>query len=138
MMADSHRRRLLKSFAFTVAALCLGATAGTPAAGDGGVVIEMKLGDYRYTPDRIEVTAGVPVTLRLVNTDRITPHNFTLEAPAAGLDLDVDVGAGKTEEVGFTPAAAGTYRFYCDKKLPFFKSHRQRGMEGTLRVRPAP
>ena len=31
---------------------------------------------------------------------------------------------------------AGTYTFYCNKKLPLMKSHRDRGMEGALVVVP--
>jgi hypothetical protein len=38
--------------------------------------------------------------------------------------------------VKFTPAVAGTFAIYCDKKLLFFKSHREKGQEGTLEVRP--
>jgi hypothetical protein len=29
----------------------------------------------------------------------------------------------------------GTFPFYCDKKLLFFKSHHERGQEGHLEVR---
>ena len=136
-MADCHHSTSMKPFLFALAALLSGAAGWVQAAPDEGAVIEMKLGDYRFMPDRIEVAAGSPVTLRLVNTDRITPHNFTLKAPAAGLDLHVAVGGGKTQDITFTPTAAGSYTFYCTKKLPFMKSHRERGMEGTLVVTPA-
>ena len=34
-------------------------------------------------------------------------------------------------------AAAGSYSFYCNKKLPFMKSHRDRGMWGRLVVNEA-
>lgn len=95
----------------------------------------MTLADHRFTPDRLEVRVGQPVALTLVNRDRITPHNITLLNKAAGLDIDTDVPAGTSVTVEFTPSAAGTYTFYCDKKLPFLKSHREQGMEGTLIVR---
>ena len=32
------------------------------------------------------------------------------------------------------PLATPGGRFYCDKKLLFFKSHREKGMEGVLKV----
>lgn len=98
--------------------------------------VSLRLGDYRYTPDTIEVQAGRPVALTLTNTDALTPHNFTLQDAAAGLAIDTDISAGTTAVVNFTAVKPGTYRFFCDKKLPFMKSHRERGMEGTLRVIP--
>jgi hypothetical protein len=45
------------------------------------------------------------------------------------------VPAGKTEIIRFTPTQRGLFTFYCDKKLLFFKSHRDKGMEGLLDVR---
>jgi plastocyanin len=99
--------------------------------------IAVKMGDYRFTPDEITVRAGETVQLQLTNTDSLTPHNFTLKAENAGLDVDTDVNAGKTETVDITPLVPGTYKFYCNKKLLFFKSHRDRGMEGTLIVSPS-
>ena len=99
--------------------------------------IAVKMGDYRFTPDEIAVRAGETVQLQLTNTDSLTPHNFTLKAENAGLDVDTDVNAGKTETVDITPLVPGTYKFYCNKKLLFFTSHRDRGMEGTLIVLPS-
>ena len=97
--------------------------------------ITLTLGDYHFTPDTIEVTAGQTVSLTLTNTDTLTPHNFIIKDEAAGLDIDIDVSAGKTSTVEFTPAIPGSYTFYCSKKLPFMKSHQEKGMEGTLRVK---
>jgi plastocyanin len=95
------------------------------------------LGDYRFHPDAVEVVAGRPVELTLVDDDKITPHNFTLKEPNAGIDLDAAVSAGESTTLRFTPQTPGSYIFYCNKKLPFMKSHRERGMEGKLVVRPA-
>lgn len=97
--------------------------------------IEVELADYRFAPRIIEVTAGEPVELVLSNGDIFTPHNLTLSAPGAGIDIDVDVQPGNTVSVSFTPDRPGRYEFYCDKKLLFLKSHRQRGMEGVLVVK---
>jgi plastocyanin len=99
--------------------------------------IAVTMGDYRFVPDKISVQNGETVELELTNTDSLTPHNFTLQAAEAGVELDVDVSAGKTKIVDITPLVPGIYRFYCNKKLPFMKSHRDRGMEGTLVVGPA-
>ena len=88
-----------------------------------------------YTPGYLVVQVGKPVELTLKSVTVITPHNFILRDPAAGLDVEQEVGAGKTAMVRFTPAQPGTYTFYCDKKLLFFASHREKGMEGRLEVR---
>jgi plastocyanin len=109
-----------------------------PGAGAGAPQeFTLILADHRFSPDRIEVQAGRPVILTLVNEDSITPHNIILLDKGAGLDIDTDVPARTSATIEFTPVAAGTYTFYCDKKLPFLKSHREQGMEGTLIVRDA-
>jgi plastocyanin len=96
--------------------------------------IFLSLGDYHFTPDTLEVHAGRPVVLTLTNTDTLTPHNFTLQDAKAGLDIDTNVSAGSKAVIEFTPAIPGDYIFFCNKKLPFMKSHRDRGMEGSLHV----
>jgi len=98
--------------------------------------VRVTLGDYRYMPDKIILKAGQPVVLQLVNTDLITPHNFTLNDEEFGLDVDVDVPAGDTVEVPLMPLWPGRFTFYCNKKLLFMESHRQKGMEGHLIVEP--
>ncbi len=100
------------------------------------VQITIEMGDYRFHPDRLEVPAGQEIELRLTNTDKITPHNFILKAPEAGLAIAVDVSPGATETVVFTPTKPGFYPFHCSKRLLFFKSHRERGMHGFLVVSP--
>lgn len=99
--------------------------------------VTVHLGDYRFQPDTIEVVAGRPVELVLVNDDKITPHTFTIKESSAGIELDAKASAGESTTLRFTPQTAGVYTFYCTKKLPFMKSHRERGMEGKLVVKPA-
>ncbi len=93
------------------------------------------LDSYSYTPNHLIVQAGKPVELLLTSITTITPHNFLLKNEAAGLSIERDVGAGRTVTVQFTPMKPGIYPFYCDKKLLFFPSHKEKGMEGTLEVR---
>jgi plastocyanin len=97
--------------------------------------IEIRMADYRFKPPVVEVVAGRPVELVLKNLDTITPHDLTLEAPQSGLSLKADVGAGETVVVTIRPTVSGEFAFYCSKKLLFFPSHRERGMEGTLKVK---
>ncbi len=97
-------------------------------------LIPIELGDYSFSPNEIEIRAGSTTQLQLINRDAVVPHNFTLRDDTAGLDIDVNLAAGKARLVEITPLTPGSYKFYCNKKLPFMKSHRQRGMEGTLTV----
>jgi uncharacterized cupredoxin-like copper-binding protein len=101
---------------------------------DEAKVIDVVLDSYTIKPERIVVKANEPVTLKLRNDATFIPHNLVVKAPDAGIDFRVDVRAGKTGEVTFTPTKAGTYEMYCDKEPPIGKSHREKGMHGTLVV----
>ncbi|MDR4479447.1 MAG: cupredoxin domain-containing protein [Nitrospira sp.] len=93
------------------------------------------LDSYSYTPRHLIVQAGKPVELILTSITTITPHNFLLKSEAGGLSIERDVGSGDTVTVQFTPMKPGLYLFNCDKKLLFFPSHLEKGMEGLLEVR---
>ncbi len=103
---------------------------------DGVQRADIVLDSYSYSPSHLIVRVGTPVELTLSSVTFLTPHNFILRDAAAGLDINQDVGAGKTVPVRFTPTQAGRFAFYCDKQLLFFASHREKGMEGILEVRP--
>jgi len=96
--------------------------------------VEILGGSYFFDPNYIIVKVNVPVELKIRKESGITPHNFILQAPEAGMNINVDLGTDATL-VAFTPTKIGTYPFFCDKKLPFMASHRERGMEGVLEVR---
>jgi len=100
-------------------------------------IIAIELGGYRFYPDTIAVREGERVQLELTNTDEVTPHNFTLKDKGRDVHISVDVDAEEKETVEFVAPAAGTYKFYCDKKMILMKSHRDKGMQGTLLVEPA-
>lgn len=96
--------------------------------------IDVVLGSYFIKPDKITVKVGQPVTLNLVNEATVVPHDLVIKAPEAGIDFAMDVPAGKKASVTFTPTKVGHYPMSCDKKLLFFKSHKDKGMHGTLEV----
>jgi hypothetical protein len=106
-----------------------------PVDADGVQRLTIILDSYSYSPNHVIVQAGRPVEVELISVTTITPHNFILKDEASGLSLDRDVGAGKKSILQFTPMQKGIFQFYCDKKLLFFASHREKGMEGTLEVR---
>ena len=130
--------------------VCWGLAAGAGVAGaqqavsepvilqpdaDGVQRASITLDSYSYTPNHVVVQAGRPVELKLTSVTILTPHNFVIKEPAAGLMINEDVSAGDSIMIRFTPNRAGLFPFYCDKKLLFFKSHREKGMEGRLEVR---
>ena len=102
---------------------------------DGVQRATMTVDSYFYKPDHLVVRAGTPVELTLISQTSFTPHNFVLKQPDAGMVINEDIGAGDTVKVRFTLTKVGVFAFYCDKKLLFFKSHREKGMEGVLKVR---
>ena len=101
---------------------------------DGVQRLTIILDSYFYKPDQLIVRVGFPVELTLISHTTLTPHNFVMKEPDAGITVDQETSAGDTVKVRFTPRKAGLFTFYCDKKLLFFKSHREKGMEGSLRV----
>ena len=102
---------------------------------DGIQRAAITLDSYVFRPNQLVVKAGYPVEFVLTSETIITPHNFVLKEPTAGLQIDESVGAGDSVSVRFTPTQSGIFTFYCDKKLFFFPSHREEGMEGILEVR---
>ncbi len=102
---------------------------------DGVQRAQIIVDSYSYKPDHLIVTANVPVELILKSVTLIIPHTFVIEAKEAGLEIHEDIPSGKSTAVRFTPTQVGKFKFFCDKKLLFLKSHEARGMVGTLEVR---
>lgn len=132
---NMHTRQSRKCTALVLCWLIPVLTAANAQGQEPPREISITTGDYHYAPDVIEAGIGQTIVLHLTNTDSITPHNFTLVDKSAGLDVDTDIGAGSAASISLTPRYPGSYTWYCNKKLPFMKSHRDRGMYGTLVVR---
>ena len=115
----------LPSFAATVAV--------EPGA-DGVQRATIVMERYSYVPDHLVLHVGSPVELILENKSFLVPHNFVLKDAGTDLHVEADVAGGGRAVLRFTPARSGTGTFYCDKQLLFFKSHRQRGMEGRIDI----
>lgn len=95
--------------------------------------VEISAGSYYFRPDRVVVEKDVPVELVLESESYITPHNFVIDSPEAGMEVRAKLTRTPTT-VRFTPTRTGEYPFWCDNKLLFFESHRAKGMEGTIVV----
>jgi len=108
----------------------------TAAMGADGIQrAEVIGGSYYFSPNHIIVRVNIPVELKVRKEPGIVPHNLVLKAPEAGIDIDESLESDP-KVVRFTPTKTGSYPFYCDKKLLFFESHRDKGMEGVLEVTP--
>ena len=90
-------------------------------------------GEYFYKPDHIIVMKGLPVELIIKKEPGIVPHNIIINQPDTGMDINESLST-REKIIRFTPMKAGKYPFYCDKKLLFFKSHKEKGMEGMIEV----
>jgi cytochrome c oxidase subunit 2 len=71
-------------------------------------VIEITAKRYGFTPDKITLTKGETVTLRLHSED--VTHGFF----SRQLKIDETIEPGKTAEVTLTPQTAGTFTTICD------------------------
>jgi plastocyanin domain-containing protein len=107
------------------------------ASPDGVQRVQIIVDSYSYKPDHLIVTANLLVELILRSVTLIVPHTFIIEAKEAGLEIHEDIPSGESIAVRFTPTQVGKFKFFCDKKLLFFKSHEAKGMVGTLEVREA-
>lgn len=101
---------------------------------DGVQRVEVLGGSYFFTPNRVVVKVNVPVEMKVTMESGVIPHNIILKSPEAGMDVTAELGRDP-QVMRFTPTKTGEFPFYCDKKLLFFESHREKGMHGTLEVR---
>lgn len=106
-----------------------------PLSRDGVQRATVEVDSYSFIPGHLVVKAGRPVELTFKSVTWLVPHNIVIDDPRSGLAIREEVPAGESLTIKFTPVATGSFAIYCDKKLPFFKSHREKGMEGVLEVR---
>ena len=101
---------------------------------DGVQRVRLVAGDYCFRPNRIVLKANVPAEITVSAERGCVPRDIVLSAPQAGMTIDAPLpDAPRT--IRFTPTAPGTYAFYSSNRLPFFNSHRERGMEGVIELR---
>lgn len=103
------------------------------AAADGVQHVRIEGGSYFFKPNRVIVHVNVPVELTVSVSSSWIPHTLVIQSPETGISVDQSLSS-EAKNIRFTPAAIGKYAFYCKNKLPFFKSHREKGMEGVLEV----
>lgn len=80
----------------------------------GSQPIEIVVADGVYTPARIEVPAGRPVTLRFLRKD---PSPCAEKALFDSLGVSADLPVGKPLDVSVTPPQPGEYEFTCQMRM---------------------
>ena len=100
---------------------------------DGVQRVDVIGGGYFFDPNYIVVKVNKPVELKVKKEGGYTPHDIVVKAPEAGINFSESLGK-ELKVIKFTPTAIGKYPMYCSKKLPFMKSHRDRGMDGMIEV----
>jgi plastocyanin domain-containing protein len=100
---------------------------------EGVQVVGIVGGSYYFDPNRIIVKVNVPVELIVRKEGWIVPHDINIDAPDAGVQVKESLG-NEAKSIKLTFTKTGEYAFYCGKKLPFLKGHRERGMEGKFEV----
>jgi cytochrome c oxidase subunit 2 len=122
---EEHRETgLLRRSALALPFVAL-ALVVTAAAQQAPRIIEVTAKKYDFTPSTIEVQQGERVILRVTATDRL--HGIGIEK----FGVDREVPRGKTIEVEFVAAEAGTFPVLCTEDCG--KGHDD--MTGTLVVR---
>lgn len=100
---------------------------------DGVQHVRIEGGSDFFKPSRVIVKVNVPVELTVSVDSFWIPHTFVMQAPEAGISVDEKLSS-EAKNIRITPTAVGKYPYYCKNKLLFFKSHREKGMEGMLEV----
>ena len=126
--------------------LALAAAAAAPAASASGeaewdraVPVRVDLSSFKFAPRTIELRAGQPVLLRLVNTGS-GGHDFTASAFFAAATVRpadrarirkgaVELGSRESVEIALVPTA-GRYPLRCGHAF-----HSTLGMKGAIVVR---
>ena len=133
-------QKFLFVIAAVVLALCISASAQepttvVPVAKDGVQRVDIVGGSYFFKPKYIVVKVNIPVELKVSKESGLAPHNIVAKSPEAGIEFQESLSS-TPKIIKFTPTKVGKYPIYCTKKLPFSKSHREKGMEGVIEVVP--
>ncbi len=102
---------------------------------DGVQHVEITGGEYYFDPNYIVVKVNVPVELSVKKAKGYVPHDIMVKAPDAGIDFKTEL-SDNAKIIKFTPTKVGKYEMECDKRFLWFKSHKDRGMDGFIEVVP--
>ena len=98
-----QRRTVLAIALASLASATLGASAQKPRR-----VIRVKAKRFSYSPNRIPLKKGEPVTFEL------TTEDITMGFNVPDFGVRADIVPGKTTRLDLTPDKAGAFIFLCD------------------------
>lgn len=120
----------------------LALTSSARAAPDWGTAheVEIRLSNFSFTPDRIELKSGEAYRLHLVNTAS-GGHNFDAGKFFAAAQVSpsdqakvqkgtIELKGGETKDIRLVAPAAGSYKLHCSHFM-----HSTFGMTGEIVVR---
>ena len=87
-------------------------------------VVRIQARKFSYSPSRVTLKKGVPVTLEFTTADVAMGFN------APDFNVRADILPGQTSRVRFTPDKTGTFVFLCD----LFCGEGHEKMSGQLKV----
>ncbi len=137
---------MVKAFLISVVLLLLAASMAlllTDAQAQNVRTFTLYLNDYGFNASRggptLVVDQGDVVRIRLIgNGSGPIVHDFVLDANSPS-PYDVRsrrLGRGQEQVIEFVANYPGEFRYYCSVAPPFGPSHRERGQEATIVVRP--
>ena len=100
---------------------------------DGVQRVEMIGGEYFFDPNYIVVKVDKPVELKIKKTPGYIRHNLIASSPEAGIAFNIELTT-TPQTVSFTPTKVGRYPICSDKCIFWFKTDREKGMEGVIEV----
>jgi cytochrome c oxidase subunit II len=120
----TYLRRLWFGVAFmaTLTLCCLRSSAKEPAE----QTIRVTAKKFAFSPEKIVLHKGVPVTIELVSLDR--KHGFAVPE----LGIRIDVKPNETAHVRVVPDKVGSFTFRCD----VFCGDGHEDMSGQIVVEP--
>ncbi|HZS40394.1 MAG TPA: cupredoxin domain-containing protein [Polyangia bacterium] len=121
-MTRSNRLSFAGALLATLALCCARPSAKEP----GEQVIKVTAKKFEFSPEKIVLKKGVPVTLELTTLDR--KHGFAVPE----LGIRAEIKPNETTRVRIVPDKVGTFAFHCD----VFCGDGHEGMSGQIVVEP--
>ena len=100
------------------------------ACGGSGNAATVTLSEFTIKPKGVQLRAGQPATLTLVNGGKVE-HNLKLDPAVTDTPLPEVLKPGERATITFTPKGSGTFQYACT--IP---GHAPAGMTGTMTVAP--
>lgn len=129
------RNKLISGCLFALQLLFVnGAIAQQPADNKQQLqTVNILAGSYFFKPELITLKVNVPVQLTVTQEAGFIPHNISMDAEQAGMKFKLDLTESE-QIIRFTPLKTGQYELFCEQKLLFFESHRDKGMLAIINV----